>query len=376
MTPLIRKLSHSRRWALLAVVAFAIVGAAPPQAPIVAKAEPDTKLTAAFRFTDGWVGGDGAFSVRISDKRSLWLFSDSWIGSIRDGKRKNVRMVNNAVGVQDERGKLNVIVKHNEAGKAVAIFTPPGGKGWFWLFAGHYANGKLYVFLPRIEKSGSGGAFGFKTVDLWLGTVSNPDAEPTQWKIDYAKVPFASFVGKRKFAFGSAVLTVGKDAYIYGYDEKPGWPFASRRLLIARAPKDRLADFKEWRFFSDGEWKADVMDATPQAGELGTEFSVTAVPGRKQFAIVTTENGLSDRIVGRFANAPTGPWSKPVLLYTCTEMKKLKEQKVFTYAGKAHTHLAGENELVISYATNSFGLGPVLNNAELYWPNFVRIQLK
>ena len=98
------------------------------------------------------------------------------------------------------------------------------------------------------------------------------------------------------------------------------------------------------------------------------------LPGLKKYALVTTENGLSDRIVGRFATSPEGPWSKPVVLYTCPEMKK--DKKVFTYAGKAHPHLASGNELVITYAVNSFELAPVLNNAELYWPRFVRVTLK
>ena len=63
-----------------------------------------------------------------------------------------------------------------------------------------------------------------------------------------------------------------------------------------------------------------------------------------------------------------------MLLYTCPEMKE--DKKVFTYAGKAHPHLASGNELVITYAVNSFELAPVINNAELYWPRFVRVKLK
>jgi hypothetical protein len=348
--------------------------AAAPQPPSVVKAEPDAKLNAAFRFTDGWVGGDGAFSVALSDKRTLWLFSDSWVGRVRDGKRKDVAMVNNAVGVQGERGKVSVFVQRDAAGKPIAVFAPPDGKGWFWLFAGHAAGGKLHVFLPRFEKTNDPGAFGFKAIDLWLGTVSNPEAEPTKWKITYAKVPFASFAGKRKFAFGSAVLTAGEYAYVYGYEETPGKPFASRKLLTARVPKEKVSDFEAWRFYANGEWKPGVKDATAQAGGLGAEFSVSYVPGLKQYALVTTENGLSPRIVGRFAPSPEGPWTEPVLLYTCPEMKRNK--KLFTYAAKAHAHLAGERELVISYAVNAFDLGTVINDAELYWPLFVRVQLK
>ncbi len=351
--------------------------AAPPEPPVVVKAEPDAALTAKFRRPDGWVGGDGAFSVPLSDTRAVWLFSDTWVGSVRDGKRKDVTMVNNTVGVQDGTGadaKFTFFVQKTPAGKPATLFVPPDGKGWFWLFAGHHAGDKLHVFLPRFEKAPGPAAFGFKPVDVWLGTISNPNTEPTKWKIEYTKVPFASFEEKRKLAFGSAVLTAGDHTYIYGYDETPGKPFASRKLVVARVVKDKFTDFDSWRFFAGGEWKADMKSATGLANNVGAEFSVSYLPELKRYAMVTSELGLSDRIVGRFATSPEGPWSDAVLLYTCPEMKK--DKKVFTYAGKAHPHLATGTELVISYATNAFELGPVINNAELYWPNFVRVQLK
>lgn len=353
----------------------------PPAAvplPVVVNAEPDAALTARFRSKDGWVGGDGAFSVATSDRRALWLFSDTWVGKVRDGKRKDVTMVNNTVGVQDGRGadaKLSFHIQTDAKGKPAALFAPPDGKGWFWLFAGHHADGRLHVFLPRFEKADGPAAFGFRNVDAWLGTVSNPDAAPPAWKIAYTKMPFAEFGEKRKWLFGSSVLAVGADAYVYGYEETPAKPFPARKLLVARVPKDKLADFDAWRFLSaKGEWSSDVKAAGGFAGGLGAEFSVSYLPALKRYALVTTENGLSDRIVGRFAPSPEGPWGDPVLLYTCPEMKA--DKKVFTYAGKAHPHLAGEAELVVSYATNSFEWGPVINNADLYWPNFVRVKLK
>lgn len=341
--------------------------------PAVAKSEPLPEWDARFRRADGWVGGDGAFSVRASDTRVLWLFSDTWVGSVRDGKRKNVTMVNNTVGVQDGE-KITFHIAAKPDGKPGTLFVPPDGKGWFWQFAGHPDGDNLHVFLPRFEKTKDPGAFGFKSVDLWLGTVSNAGDEPTNWKPEYRKVPFAEYGPKGTRSFGSAVLRAGEWVYVYGYAETPGKPFAARTLLTARVPVGKLPDFAAWRFLADGEWKAEASAATGQGGALGTEFSVSFVPGLKQYALVYTENGLSPRVLGRFAASPEGPWSAPVLLYTCPEMKA--DKKVFTYAAKAHPHLGGENELVVSYVVNSFDLAPVINDATLYWPKFVRVTLK
>ena len=363
-----------------ATFAILLAAAGQPAAgalPQVAKAEPAPDIDKKFRRTEGWIGADGAFSVRLSDTRTLWLFSDTWVGTIAGGKRKPVTMVNNTIGVQEGRGAdatITYAIQKGDDGKYKAIFVPPDGKGWFWLFAGHFADGKLHVFLPRMDKTGAGGAFGFKGIDLWLGTVSNPTDDPTKWKIAYAKVPFADQTGERKRSYGAAVYRDEKHVYVYGHEEAPAKLFPSRKLLVARAPVDKLADFDSWRFYSDGEWKPDAKDATPQVGGLGSELSVVRVAGLNRYALVYSENGLSDKIVGRFADAPEGPWSEPVLLYTCPEMKR--DKKTFTYAAKAHAHLAGENELVVSYAVNSFDLAPVINNADLYWPTFVRVKLK
>ena len=341
-------------------------------APVVVSSAPLPAWDAKFRRTDGWVGGDGAFTVRTSDTRTLWLFSDTWVGSVRGGKRKDVSMVNNTVGVQDgESLTFHVAAKNGTPG---TLFVPPDGKGWFWLFAGHHAGGKLHVFLPRLEKTNQPGAFGFKSVDLWLGTVPNPGDDPTKWTPTYSKVPFAEFGPKGTRSFGSAVLHVGDFVYVYGYAETPGKPFPSRTLLTARAPANNLADFTAWRFLADGEWKADAKAATPQGDSLGTEFSVSHLPGLKRYALVYTENGLSPRVLGRFAPSPDGPWSAPVVLHTCPEMKA--DNAVFTYAAKAHPHLGGDSELVVSYVVNSFDLAPVINDATLYWPKFVRVVMK
>jgi hypothetical protein len=351
--------------------------AAPPEPPAVIKAATAAELEAKFRQTEGWLGADGAFSVPLSDTRAVWLFSDTWVGSIKDGKRRPTGLVNNTVGVQEGTGadmKISFAIAKDKDGKHRAIFVPPDGKGWFWLFGGYHAGGKLHVFLPRLEKAGAGGPFGFKGTDLWLGTVSNPTDDPTAWKIAYKKVPFARFDEAPRRSFGSAILRVKDHAFIYGYEEKPGKPFATRRLIIARAPADRLGDFDSWRFYANGEWKADVDDVTTQADSLGTEFSVNYFPGLKKYGLVYSENGLSDRVVGRFATSPEGPWSEPVVLYNCPEMKR--DKKVFTYAGKAHAHLSSGNDVVITYAVNAFELAPVINNADLYWPRFVRVTLK
>jgi hypothetical protein len=359
------------------VACLALAGRADPP-PAVVKAEPLPAWDAKVRRTDGWVGGDGAYSVAVSPTRTLWLFSDTWVGSVRGGKRTGVTMVNNSAAVQDGHGadaKLTFVVRKDGDGKPASLLTPSDGRGWFWPFAAACHGGKLYLFLAQMEKADGPAAFGFQAVGQWLGVVANPADDPTAWKITQHKLPWAEFTADRKLGFGSAVLAVGKDLYVYGYEERPrkGW-FPARRMVLARVPTDKVDDFKAWRFLTADGWKPEPKGLKPLADDLAVEYSVTHLPGLKRYAAVYTELGLSDRIVARFAESPEGPWSEAVLLYKCPEMKR--DKKVFSYAAKAHPHLADGNELVVSYVVNSFELGPVINDASLYWPTFVRVTLK
>ncbi len=345
--------------------------------PAVVKAEPLPAWDAKFRPADGWIGGDGAYSVAISPTRALWLFSDTWTGSVRDGKRIKAAMVNNTVGVQDGRGDkaaLTFVVRRGADGKPESLLTPSDGRGWFWPLAAAHVGGKLYLFLAQIEKADGPPAFGFRQVGQWLGVVENPADDPTAWKMTQHKLPWVEFTRDHKLSFGSAALVVGEYLYVYGTEETPqkGW-FPNRRMVLARVPTGKAADFKAWRFLADGGWKEDANSLRPLADGLAVEYSVSYLPGLKKYAVVYTELGMSDKIVGRFADAPEGPWSEPVLLYRCPEMKR--DKTVFTYAAKAHPHLSTGNELVVSYVVNAFDLWQVLKDATLYWPKFVRVEL-
>jgi hypothetical protein len=74
-----------------------LIGAGPL---VVKSAVPVPELDALFDRADGWIGAEGAYSVALSPKRTLWLFSDTWVGKVREGRRTDATIVNNTVGVQ------------------------------------------------------------------------------------------------------------------------------------------------------------------------------------------------------------------------------------------------------------------------------------
>ena len=357
--------------AVLLALFFVLSAAAQPS---IVKGRPAPEMDALFQQTNGWIGGDGAYSVALTPERTLWLFSDTWIGNVRDGKRTNVTMVNNTLALQDGRGaaaKLQFIVRRDTDNKPVAFITPDDKHGWFWLWAGAYVDKQLFLFLPQIDSTGEAGAFGFRHIGQSLGVVTNPLAPPLEWKIEQHKLPCFEFSSDRHQTFGAATLVDGGYLYIYGTDEdiRPGK--LERYLTVARVPTNHVADFSAWRYYVSGQWSPDYHQATRIANRLATECSVSFLPKLGQYVLVYTDEGLSPKIQVRTSPTPWGEWSAPSTVYQCPEM--LKDKRVFCYAAKAHPSQGTDDALMISYVANSYDVGQVIDDASLYWPRFVRV---
>jgi hypothetical protein len=105
---------------------------------------------------------------------------------------------------------------------------------------------------------------------------------------------------------------------------------------------------------------------------MASEGSVSYLPDVKQYILVYTDGGLSDRILARTAPEPTGPWSASAVIYRCPEAGR--DKKIFCYGAKAHPTLARGSELIVSYVANSFDFWQVAADATIYLPRFVRVE--
>lgn len=347
----------------------------PPPIPTILHSEPAPQWNAKFANTKGWIGGDAVYSVALNQQRVLWLFGDTLLGTVQDGKRAGATMVNNTIALQtglDKDASIRFLSGEGRDDKPAAFFTPTDGKGWFWPQAAVCEGDRLFLFLAQMDKGEHPGVFGFRQIGQWLAVIENAADDPQQWRMQFRPVPFARFDRTRLQSWGSAVLAEDDSMYVYGYQEKSK-EIGSRKLLLARVPAGKLTDFTKWRFRTSDGWSERAEEATPLAGGLATEFSVHRMPGERGYVLVTTENGLGNRIVGRFAGSAVGPWSAPMLLYRCPEMAR--DKGVFCYAAKAHPWAAKDDELLVSYCVNAWEFARLFREEKLYRPQFVSVKL-
>jgi hypothetical protein len=70
-------------------------------------------------------------------------------------------MINNSVGVTEGTGPAHFYYPTDKDGQAAALFAPPDGRGWYWLWAGVPDGERLGLFAARVKKTDGGSAFGF-----------------------------------------------------------------------------------------------------------------------------------------------------------------------------------------------------------------------
>jgi hypothetical protein len=363
------------RAVLACVIAFRMIpasegGTAEPAAMSAARAP---RLDRIFRNCGPWIGGDSADSVALGGKRILWLFGDSYLGTEEGEHRKILGMIRNAVAIQEGNAREHPHIGFFTGGSpgCPRAFFRPDGRQWVWPCRGgiRTASG-LYVFLPEFRTvPGKRDGFGFEMKGMLLAKIRNPDDSPNRWNIRSFRVPSSVCNAVQGRSFGNPLR--GNDGLIYlpGMEEVSGRRF----LLMARTVSERLEDFGSWEYRSNTGWSRRSDAAVRLCDHVGAELSVSWKPFLGSYLMVTTENGLSSRIVGRAAPRPWGPWSNAVTL--CRASESARDPALACYAGKEHPELAAhDDEIILSYVCNAEPRR-VEDDPTLYRPRFVRVRL-
>jgi hypothetical protein len=334
--------------------------------------EPLPRYEALFQNPSGWTGGDGAYSTALGSERILWLFGDTLVGEVRDGRRIIAGMVPNSIAIQTGNEPQAASIDFFPDGGSKPFLKPEGGPGWFWPYHAVRTGEGLYFFLLQLERADISPPFGFSLLSTWLGYVHNPEDPPQRWILSQRKIPWAN--AQRQF--GSFVLVNEGHCYIYGTVAERVKGEKRWNMILARAPIDRLGDFTSWLFFRDGEWIADVDRAERICENVATEFSVSFQPLLNQYVLVYTEKGFSEHSnsgVIRLSPSLHGPWTDPIPVYRCPESKR--DPRICCYAAKGHPEIApSPEELILTYVASSCdGDYKVLTDATLYRPRFLRI---
>ncbi|MEB2344963.1 MAG: DUF4185 domain-containing protein [Deltaproteobacteria bacterium] len=328
-----------------------------------------------FPYQEGWLGGDGAYSVPLSSRRSVWLFGDTFVGRPDQADRVGASLVHNSIGISECRGgrfAIDYAWGRAPDGTARAFLERPGGSaGWWWLFGGFVHESRLYLGLLEVERSAPQGslALPFRTGATALARIENPGDEPQRWRVEV--LPLAR--GTAGFPMSAFALSA-PHLYLYTWREEADGrhPRILTRLPLAalEATPAELPDRLE-TFAGDGRWLAGFRpgEARVVMDDSASEMSIRHHPESGRWLALYGHPELSGRFPGtrpsdavylRSAPAPEGPWSERRLVFRIPELAPGPgaDPNLGCYAAKEQPQFSRPGSLTFTYVCNLFaGLG-------------------
>lgn len=308
----------------------------------------------------GWIGGDSTYSVRLPDDRTLWLFSDSFIGEVSSSGRPapGMAMVHNALVAESESGRLST---RTSAGPE-SFFPDPSDDSYYWVQDAVVQGDELVVFLSLTHQvSGQAGGQGFAWERNAMARVSLPDLKVTEI-IDPGDA-------SDRVAWGAGVMSTPTHTYVYGVEDLE----ATKHLHLARVPAGNLTDRSRWEYRTQDGWSSDVTQSARLTDGVANELSVTRY--RDGYLMISSDTAapFSPKIQAWTACAPEGPWQDPQTIYETPESGVGQH---FTYNAHGHPEISRDGELLISYNVNTFDFGELQRDPTLYRPKFITLDLE
>lgn len=361
--------------------------------------EPAYDWTGIFSSYEGWGGGDGIFSVALDGRdckratgqpevRSLFVFGDTFIGAVNPVTRHRRRgdFVNNTfaymLGTEPKKDALRFVSGKTD-GDVPASIIKKQKDCTYWLQDCAVIGGRLYSFadviLPYPE-----GPEGFQFRLAGIDQISFPIKDGM---IDYAgqrisDTPFYSDMREQVY-YGAGILVNTEEAgmpfpdgYVYVYGILGG---AKKRLTVCRVRPADIENFSAYRFFDGTGFSERIEDSAPVADNLSSEMSVTPIESGAycgKYLYVYCDNGVGEMVCAAVGETPYGPFAEPVRLYYMHDDRELDPElgiKTYRYNAKAHYHLSGDRELLISYNVNTTDYESHFKNADIYRPRFLRL---
>lgn len=347
---------------------------------------PDS-CTPRFDYSQGWLGGDAAYSVPLpggapQERRTIWLFGDTFVADAKhhdgDGQRDRVgaAFIHNSIGISRCEGNDFEIEYHwseDERGQPVAFIESGDGNAsrYWWLFDGFVHDGALYLGLLDVEHVEATGPLRmpFALRGMSLARIDDPTAPPATWR------PEVMPLSKARDAFPGAAMQVEGDQLLLFSFMAPRTGRQAR--FLARLPLSALDDDPDdlephlETLTQNGAWVPGFLPARAlvlmpdSSSEMSVAYHPELPEANRWLAVYgsplqvdATGAGApvpSGAIYGRTAPRPEGPWSERVLLHEIAEVGRLGrsgERGTICYAAKEHPAFAEPGELLITYVCN------------------------
>jgi len=324
----------------------------------------------------GWTGADGSYSMALPDGTDLWLWSDSYIGTVNPQTRlrsSSLFQAHNSLTIQDPVTGAWTTVGYPP--KATSYFAPQNKADWYWVGGEILYQPSPGVYKIKVMLTEWTGLYQF--LGNSVATLLYPGMSIDS--IQTVALPDLSI------EWGSKILQDGGFYYIYGLKD-PGT--ANKRPYVARTNSlSNLTQPAKWQYWngSTHRWMPGQSNATPLAG-------VPAITGEYSVDKLTASTGPFYLMVGMdpqnppyplwqdvttyYSCTPQGPWTARTVVYTTPETGApgCSVGTLVTYNPKAQTEFTDSTGVLVSYNVNANNSKDLVC-ANDYIPRFIRVPI-
>ncbi len=337
------------------------------------------------------VGQDGAFSITLNDGRLFVFFGDTVIGSRPLGEsmwypdgiavgpkdmtgRAGVeRMITNCglliepVDKTERFEKFEYILDKEGRIKNLLPLTQNENRDEtrIWCLHGIEIGDALYLYFVKVKMIEEGPfPVNFEIVGSGLtkGNTQNWNFERLEGRGD------GLFWEASTPRFGSAVLSVPGDKYLYLYGVQQNITSNIQEGFIARIEPQYIERLDKHRYYTGGtDWSEKLEDAVPIFDNFPNELSISSNHYLDCY-IAVHSHIMTGKVVLRRSPAPWGPWGEEELLFEAVHPRpKPLPYPDLLYAGKEHPWLSSDAGRTIYVSYIEF---------EEYYPHLMEIKLK
>lgn len=366
-------------------------------APAVSRVTPDTTMNTMFNDyaddvsqPDHWTGADGTYSAALPGNRELWVFSDTFLGTVNpDGTRSpaisdggTTPFINNSF-VEQRAGDTAyadlTTIHGGTAAAPAALMPPPDASHWYWAGDALAGGGWLQAVYQEYGRFGPG-AYDWKWTRNVVASYSLRDLS--------TPVSVASMPSGTDVAWGVWLMRDAPYTYVYGVEDLG----ANKYPHLARVLGSDLAS-GAYQYYAGTDaaghpvWSPEesasirLPDPTAADGYLhvANEFSVSRVGG--VYVLITQQTAtFSANILAYYSCSPSGPFTDPAVVYSEPEMghggASGTNANVFTYNAHAHPEVDDNGALLISYNENSFVNTDLYSDVSIYRPRFIDVTFR
>jgi hypothetical protein len=300
-----------------------------------------------------WASADGSVPVTLPDGRTLWLYGDTFVGSVNGSGTISPPgvLVGNSAVLQS--GNCFKPLMGGTPGARSAWIPAPGGQAYWPSSAIVDSAGRLQVFLMHVRYNPFT-VFGFKVATFSLPGLSLLGVS--------SQLPFTDST----HPYGTTALAGNGYAYLYSTNDQ--------NQRVARVPLGSVTNGSAYEFWTGGGWSTSSGAAVPlQFANVPTPVvginlhapiaGLWVVPhGAALLGTAKLVNQFSNDVSFFTAAAPEGPW-------TYVGTAATTPSGVFTYGAQTVFGLQGmPGAPATIFSTNVPGTATTISQ---YGPRFV-----